>query len=299
MGSPCHLTVYAKSELLGASARDLVTREVERIEARYSRYRPGSLLSRLNREAHEPMGFEADEELLGLIDYARTCFIESDGLFDITSGILRKGWQFGPEGRLPSPDTIESLLPAIGFEKIQQEGSRVRFSHPGMEIDLGGIAKEYAADCAATLLENAGIVHSVVNFGGDIRIIGPQPNGVPWEIGIHHPRKKDTLMATLELTEGAVTTSGDYERALVIDGKHYSHLLNPKTGWPVEGLQSVSVVAPLALIAGSASTIAMLKGHEGKAWLKDMELPCLWVDDEGNIDQSGIAATTGLTGISV
>lgn len=288
MGSPCHLTLFAETEARAHLARDLVIAEVERIESRYSRYRTTSLLSRLNATAGSPMGFKADEEFLGLIDYARTCFTESEGRFDITSGILRRAWTFGPDGALPDATLIASLLPSIGFDNILIEGNVVRFSRPGMEIDLGGIAKEYAADCAASLLLGSGFNHGVVNFGGDIRIIGPQPDGAPWDIGIHHPRRPSTLIATLELSEGAVTTSGDYERALVIDGKYYSHLLDPSTGWPVEGLQSVSVVAPLALIAGSASTIAMLKGSGGKDWLEDMGLPCLWVDDAGIPGQFGI-----------
>ncbi len=289
MGSPCHLNIYSHHSREAEAARLAVVAEVERIEGRYSRYRPESVLSRLNVEAHQPEGFEVDAELMGLLEYAKTCFIQSDGLFDITSGVLRKAWTFQEGQKLPDPAMIDQLTPAIGFEKISIEGHRLFFSRPQMEIDLGGIAKEYAADCAATVLKSLGIAHGVVNFGGDLRIIGPHPDGSPWEIGIHHPRLPDTLMASLELTEGAVTTSGDYERALVIDGKRYCHLLNPRTGWPVEGLQSVSVIAPIALIAGSASTIAMLKGKEGVAWLRELGLPCLWATDEGDIGQMEIA----------
>lgn len=286
MGSPCQIQLYANDPLQAADARRAVIEEVERIEARYSRYRPESLLSQLNRKAHRAEGFVVDSEFAEILQYAKTCFIQSEGLFDITSGVLRKAWTFDQGHGLPNQNLIEQLLPSIGFEKVHMEGHQVFFSEQGMEIDLGGIAKEYAADCAASVLMNLGVHNGVINFGGDIRILGPHPDGHPWEIGIHHPRLSDTLIATLELVEGAVATSGDYERAIVVNGKRYSHLLDPRTGWPVEGLQSVSVIAPVAVIAGSASTIGMLKGGAGKAWLNELGLPCLWVSENGHVEQS-------------
>lgn len=289
MGSPCTLNFYAETSGAAEAVLNAIIAEVERIESRYSRYRSDSLLSRLNLEAHEAQGFKLDAEFAGLINYANTCFLESEGLFDISSGVLRKAWTFSKGQSLPNQQLIDQLLPSIGFQSIRHDDAHIFFTLPGMEIDLGGIVKEYAADCAANILRQMGIDFGVVNFGGDLRIVGPHPDGTPWEIGIHHPRRPDTLIASLNLTDGAVTTSGDYERAFFINGKRYSHLLNPKTGWPVEGLQCVSVIAPLAVIAGSASTIAMLKGYEGKSWLQDMGLPCLWVDDEGRVGQLGIA----------
>lgn len=289
MGSPCHLTIYAQHASEAEAARMAAMKEVNRIEARYSRYDPESLLSRLNREAHQAEGFLADSEMLGLLDYAKTCFIQSDGLFDITSGVLRNAWTFQKGQGIPDQKSIDRLLTSIGFEKILIEESRVFFSKPRMEIDLGGIAKEYAADCAASILKSMGVGHGVINLGGDLRIIGPHPDGKPWEIGIHHPRLHETVMATLDLADGAVTTSGDYERAIIIEGKRYSHLLDPRTGWPVQGLQSVSVVAPIALIAGSASTIGMLKGFTGPSWLKELGLPSIWVDETGEVTQGNIS----------
>jgi thiamine biosynthesis lipoprotein len=119
-------------------------------------------------------------------------------------------------------------------------------------------------------------------LGGDIRVVGPHPDGSPWRIGIRHPRLPDALLATVLLAQGGLASSGDYERCIVMDGRRQSHILNPKTGWPVHGLAAVSVIAPQCLIAGSASTIAMLKESAGKKWLDDLGLPHVWMDEQGH-----------------
>jgi thiamine biosynthesis lipoprotein len=151
-----------------------------------------------------------------------------------------------------------------------------------MEIDFGGVVKEYAVDRAAALCRAAGIKHGVVNLGGDIKIIGSRPDGEAWRIGIRHPRQQGTVIETLLLHEGALASSGDYERCIVLDGVRYGHVLNPKTGWPVRHLAAVSVVGDFCVVAGSASTIAMLKEDDGPAWLDSLGLPHLWVDVQGN-----------------
>jgi thiamine biosynthesis lipoprotein len=141
-----------------------------------------------------------------------------------------------------------------------------------MEIDFGGIVKEYAADRAATLCLNAGISHGIVNLGGDIKIIGAHPDGKSWRVGIQHPRDKTKVWKALKLKTGALASSGDYERCMVIDGVRYGHILNPKTGYPVRHLTAVSVIADLCVVAGSAATIAMLKEKDGEKWLKSLGL---------------------------
>jgi thiamine biosynthesis lipoprotein len=150
-----------------------------------------------------------------------------------------------------------------------------------MDLDFGGVAKEYAADRSATLCLEQGIQHGIIDLGGDIKIIGPHPDGSPRHIGIRHPRKKQGLMATVMLSRGGLASSGDYERCIMLDGVRYGHILNPRTGWPVRHLASVSVVGDLCLVAGSASTIAMLKEDGGPAWLEGMGLPHFWVDVHG------------------
>ena len=128
-----------------------------------------------------------------------------------------------------------------------------------------------------------GIEHGFVELGGDIAVIGPHPDGSPWRIGVRHPRKPDTALAMLELYEGALASSGYYERSITVDGLRYGHILNPKTGWPVQSLASVSVVAPQCLLAGTATTVAMLKESAAKDWLQMLELPYLAVTDEAAI----------------
>jgi thiamine biosynthesis lipoprotein len=147
-----------------------------------------------------------------------------------------------------------------------------------MEIDFGGVVKEYAADRAATLCADAGLRHGLVDLGGDIKVIGPHADGSPWVVGIQHPRIADAVMATLDLSHGAIATSGDYERFVEVEGRRYSHILSPRTGMPVQGLAGVSVVAPECVVAGSAATIAMLMEERGPAWLEEFGLPHVWME---------------------
>jgi thiamine biosynthesis lipoprotein len=280
MGSPCELQLYAADAVRAQAAADLAIAEVERLEARYSRYRSDSLLSQINRAAAAGGSIEVDEETARLFDYADTCYRQSDGLFDITSGLLREVWRFS-DGVLPDAERIQALLPRIGWHRVRWRAPRIAFA-PGMELDLGGVVKEYAADRIAALYRNAGIRSGVVNLGGDVRIVGPQPDRSPWRIGIQHPRARGSSLGTLALQRGAVASSGDYERCMVIGGVRYGHILNPRTGWPVRHLAAVSVVADLCVVAGSTSTIAMLKEGDGPAWLERIGLPHCWVDVDGN-----------------
>lgn len=281
MGSPCEIQLFAQYELLARQIANIAIADIQRLEAKYSRYRNDSELSKINRIAAKGGSIEVDEETAGLLNYAATCYQQSDGLFDISSGILRKAWRFD-KGQLPKQKDIDVLLSHIGWHQLRWTAPLLEFPAPGMELDFGGIVKEYAADRAAELCKNAGAIHGVVNLGGDVKIIGPRADGRPWRIGINHPRQPDALMQTLSIEQGAVASSGDYERCIVIDGVRYAHVINPKTGWPVKHLAAVSVVSDFCVIAGSASTIAMLKEKQGPAWLESMGLPYLWFDVDGN-----------------
>jgi thiamine biosynthesis lipoprotein len=152
-----------------------------------------------------------------------------------------------------------------------------------MEIDFGGIGKEYAADRVATILLGHGMRHGFVNLGGDIRAIGPQPDGTPWRVGVRHPRVGGAAIAGFDLTEGALATSGDYERFFDIDGTRYCHILDPRTGMPVTHWRSVSVAAPLCVVAGSCATIAMLRGADAPSFLDAQGLVWLGVTADGTI----------------
>lgn len=280
MGTPCEIQLFAVSTAGASAAADAAVAEVQRLEARYSRYRADSLLSEINRAAAAGIAIEVDAETAGLLDYAKTCYEQSDGLFDISSGILRRAWRFD-SGRLPEPEALAALLANVGWDKLVWQRPWLRFGVAGMEIDFGGVVKEYAADCAATICRSHGVKRGVVNLGGDIRVIGPRGDGTPWRVGIRDPRRRGEILKTLSVYEGAVASSGDYERCLVIDGVRYGHILNPKTGWPVGHLAAVTAVADFCVVAGSASTIAMLKEAEGVEWLRQLNLPHLWVDVHG------------------
>ncbi|CAH9017705.1 FAD:protein FMN transferase [Candidatus Nitrosacidococcus sp. I8] len=281
MGSPCELQIYAKSKIKAERTINEVIEEINRLENLYSRYKPKSFLSRINQVAAIGGHISVDYETQGLLNYAAICYTQSDGLFDITSGILRRAWNFKSE-IIPSSSEIQVLLDKIGWKKLRWEPPVLIFPLAGMEIDFGGIVKEYTADKVAALAQQAGIKGGLVNLGGDIKIIGPRIDGNPWCIGIRHPEQKGIAIRKVLLHQGAVASSGDYERYLLFNGIRYGHILNPKTGWPVQHLIAVTVISDLCVVAGSTSTIAMLKEKEGKQWLENSGLSYFWVDTQGN-----------------
>jgi FAD:protein FMN transferase len=287
MGSPCELKLHAAAEI-GARVVAQARAELERLEQRYSRYRPTSLLGAINAVGVRGGGIEVDDETAQLLDYAATCHAQSGGLFDITSGVLRKAWRFR-EGRLPSPAEVQSLLAHVGWQKVGWQRPRLELP-AGVELDFGGIVKEYAADRLATLCTEGGCASALVNLGGDIRATAAQPGGEPWRIGIRDPRAGDASpLQVLELERGAIATSGDYERCIVVDGRRYGHVLDPRTGWPVQYLASVTVLADFCVLAGSAATIALLREADGPGWLASLGLPHLWIDTQGRAGGSLLA----------
>ncbi len=280
MGTPCEIQLFARDKYQAQFAADSAIADVQRLEARYSRYRETSFLSEINRTASVGGSIEVDAETASLLDYAVTCYEQSDSLFDITSGLLRRAWKFD-QGKLPGQSLIDDLLTKVGWHKVAWSKPKLTFTVPGMEIDFGGIVKEYAVDRAATVCYNQGIRHGVINLGGDIKVIGPRNDGSPWHVGIRHPNNPSALLDTLLLYEGALASSGDYERCIVVNDIRYGHVLNPLTGWPVRHLAAVSVVGDFCVVAGSASTIAMLKEKDGLDWLDALGLPHLWVNTHG------------------
>lgn len=285
MGSPCALTLHADERAHAQAAAVAVRADVERLEARYSRYRADSLLSQINAVAARGGAIDVDEETAQLLHYAATCHAESGGLFDVTSGVLRRAWRFD-RAELPTPEALADALAHVGWQRLVWRAPRLEFPAPGLELDFGGIVKEYAVDRAATLCREHGVTHGVINLGGDVRVLGARPDGRPWRVAIAHPRTAGAALRTLALSDGAVATSGDYERCVIVDGVRYGHLLSPRSGWPVRHLAAVTVVADLCVVAGSASTIAMLKEEEGPAWLAALGLPHLWVSTTGEMGGS-------------
>ncbi len=280
MGTPCDIQLFAEGFNKAKQVATMIIADIERLEALYSRYRQDSYLTEINRIAAIGGSISVDVETAGLLNYATTCFEQSSGLFDITSGILRQAWHFD-RSEVPDQKQISALLNKVGWDKVKWQSPVLEFPLPGMEIDFGGIVKEYTVDRAATISRQAGLDHGLVNLGGDIKIIGPRYDGQAWQVGIRHPRSHQGLIKTISITEGAVASSGDYERCITVNNKRYGHVLNPTTGWPVRHLAAVSVVGDLCVVSGSASTIAMLKEEQGPAWLNALGLPHFWIDVNG------------------
>jgi FAD:protein FMN transferase len=280
MASDCAVHVQAETAAASTMIAVAAEAEVRRIEARYSRYRDDSELARINRVAAVGGATDVDPETAGLITYAKVCFQSSGGAFDITSGLLRQAWNFSGS-RLPEQRELDTLLPRIGLDKVTLTDGRLTFGQAGMELDLGGLGKEYAADRAAEVCCEFGARHGFADLGGDIRVIGPQPDGAPWRIGIRHPRDGAALVAEVALHGGALATSGDYERFIEVEGRRYCHILDPRTGWPAQGLSSVTVISERCLVAGSLATSAMSRGESGGPWLESLGIRHIAIDDQG------------------
>jgi thiamine biosynthesis lipoprotein len=281
MASRCEVRVYAPDMAAARKWTDAAIAEVRRIETKYSRYRDDSVTTAINRAA----GGDAtplDDETAALLDFGARLHEQSGGLFDLTSGVLRRAWDF-KAGRLPTEADLAALLPLIGWSKVEWQGGRVRLPRPGMEIDFGGIGKEYAADRAATRMAELGAQHGLVNLGGDVRIVGPQPDGEAWRVGVQDPRgAPGVAIAALPVAAGAMATSGDYERYFEHDGRRYCHILDPRTGWPVDHWRCVSVVAPLCVAAGACATVAMLQPvPDAIAFLQSQGVRYLGIDARG------------------
>lgn len=283
MASACEVVVAAANEREAYRCIKSTIDEVQRIEKKYSRYHPDSIVSIINSSAGKDWVL-CDDETESLLNYAGTLFNISDGLFDITSGVLRQAWNFN-HPVLPSHVKILELLKLVSWQQVERENQKIRLPKIGMEIDFGGFGKEYAADRAATILVEHGVKHGYVNLGGDLRAIGAKPTGEPWVMGILNPREKGAIIASIPLRVGALATSGDYEKFFDLNGKRYCHIISPRTGQPVTYWQSVSVLAPLAVNAGTYTTIAMLKEADGLAWLESFGLAYLAIDCNGQVFQ--------------
>lgn len=279
MASRCELRLALPPGADGAALAQVAIDEVRRIERTFSRYRADSIIARINAAAGGD-AVACDDETNALLDYAGVLHASSGGLFDITSGVLRRAWDFG-RPVLPVKAALDALLPLVGWRHVERANGAIRLAQAGMEIDFGGFGKEYAADRAAALLQAAGVRHGYVNLGGDLRIIGPQPDGTAWSIGVQDPRDAAGLAAAIPIASGALATSGDYERFIDVAGTRYCHVLDPRSGMPVSHWRSVSVLGPLAIAAGSCSTIAMLMQEDGLAFLDRSGMAYLAIDQQG------------------
>ena len=279
MASPCEILIDTTDQFLANKLGTLALQETLRIEHKFSRYRNDNIIHTINHADGKPV--EVDKETADLLDYAEQCYQLSDGMFDITSGVLRRIWRFDGSDNVPTQQRIENLLKHIGWEKLQWQRPYITLQ-PGMEIDLGGIGKEYAVDRVAQLIIAKAPESCLINFGGDIRVTGPRASGESWIIGVENPDIGYSQQAgspSLFLSKGAIATSGDSKRYLLKDGIRYSHILNPKTGWPIiGGPRSVTVAANTCTEAGILSTLALLQGKDAEEFLKLQQVQywCEW-----------------------
>jgi len=266
MGSPCELITEANARDRARDLARLAADEVWRIEDKFSRYRDDNIVHRINTAAGRSV--EVDEETAGLLDFAVTLYELSDRKFDITSGVLRAVWRFDGSDRIPEPEAVRRILDKVGWDKVSWQ--RPVLTMPaGMEIDLGGIGKEYAADRAVNLLRAAGAPPSLVNLGGDLAVSGPPSNRRAWKVAIEG-ELEGSHEKLIDLRQGALTTSGDTRRFLLRKGVRYSHILDPTTGWPVpDAPRSVTVAADTCTQAGMISTMAMLRGRGAEQFLAE------------------------------
>ena len=267
MAGPCEILVDTDSPPRARRALEVAQQEARRIERKFSRYRSDSEIGRINASEGQPVS--VDEETAHLLDYAATCYDMSEGMFDITSGVLRRAWRFDGSDRVPAEAIVADLLQHVGWDRVVW-GERTLTMPAGMEIDLGGIGKEYAVDRASNLIAALVPDAFLVNFGGDLYASGLRRRGQPWSIGVDDPeRTGQAAIARIELSQGGLATSGDARRYILHRGKRLGHILDPRTGWPIEDApRSVTVIAPTCVEAGTLSTLAYLQGPRAKEFLE-------------------------------
>ena len=267
MASPCTLLIDTDDRTEASKCLAIASAEARRIEQKFSRYRRDNIVYEINHAEGRPV--VVDHETALLINYAATCYVMSDGLFDITSGVLRRVWTFDGGRKVPSRQSVEACLRHVGWPRVAWQNPVLTIP-VGMEIDLGGIGKEYAVDRAAALIASRTQSSFVVNFGGDLYTAGLRRDGRTWAIGIDDPgRTCKSALYRLDVPKGGIATSGDARRFVQRRGKRLGHILNPKTGWPVEGApRSITVFGRTCMEAGTLSTLAYLQGRGAKQFLE-------------------------------
>lgn len=291
MDTVVEVTVNARPERRARALAQEVFALFDRVEGEMSRYRDDSTVSAINRNA--PHWTPISSDLAAVLHEAVRVAALSEGAFDPTIGAVSTLWGFGEEGgHLPDAKALREAVATVGYPRLVVQQNQARLLYPGTRLDLGGIAKGYAVDRAAELLAAAGVGGAIVNAGGDIRVFGERPGGGPWHIGIQHPRKPEALLTKLDVTDTAVVTSGDYERYFVEDGVRYHHILDPTTGQPARGCESVTVVAASAMAGDALATACFVLGPErGMALLKQAGVAqVIIVDAKGEVSRLHPAA---------
>lgn len=290
MGSRFDITIVAKDSLSAEQHIDEVIGEITRIEYLISEWKPETQISEVNRNAGiRPV--KVDKEVFELTRRGIYFSEITHGAFDISTAAMDRIWKFdGSMTVMPTPEAVQKSVQKVGYKNIELDtvNSTIFLKVPGMKIGFGSIGKGYAADRGREIMEVKGIKAGIVNASGDMTTWGTQTNGKEWSIGITNPFNTDELIGILPLGRNAVTTSGNYEKFVQLDGKRYSHIINPVTGYPVTGLCSVTVVGPNAETANGFSTSLMVLGlHEGLKLIEQYpDYACLMITDKGKVIKS-------------
>lgn len=286
MGTDVTVTVVAKTTADGEAAVDAAMAEVKRFDRMMSLYKDDSEITKVNMAAGKnPV--KVSPEMIEVVEAARRVSELTDGAFDVTVGPLVVLWQMRlKEGKVPTESEIKKIRALVDYRNIvvDKKASTIFLKKPGMIMDFGGCAKGYVADKVAEMLKRRGIDNAIVALAGDIRVMGHRPDGSPWRIGVQHPRDKDKVMAILDLSDKYISTSGDYERFKIVHKKRYQHILDPHTGRPSSGMESVTLIADKGAVGDPLTTALFILGAEkGMRIVKNLGYEAVFVDDKGQV----------------
>ena len=287
MGSRFDITVVAKDPIEGEEYINLAVSEITRIEKLISSWDPNSQTSEINKNAGvKPV--KVDAELFNLIQRGIGISTLTDGAFDISYASMDNIWKFdGSMTKMPEEAAIKASVSKVGYQNIllNKKDHTVFLKLKGMKIGFGAIGKGYAADKAKELLISRGVVAGIINASGDMNTWGKQPNGDSWQIAITNPMDKNKVFALLPLDNGAVVTSGNYEKYVTFNNTRYTHIIDPRSGYPATGIVSVTVFAPKAELADALATSVFVMGKEvGLNRIEQLpKVECIIIDDLGTI----------------
>jgi FAD:protein FMN transferase len=290
LGSPFEITVVAKDSVQGNQFADLAVAEVKRIENLISDWIPTTEISKVNLNAGK-LPVKVSEEVFDLVERALKISKITDGAFDISYASMDKIWKFdGSMKEMPTEEAIKKSVAKIGYQNIilDSKEKTIFLKIEGMKLGLGGIGQGFIADKIKALLQSKGCTSGLVNVSGDINTWGKQLDGKPWNIGIINPMNKNKVFATFPLIDSAVETSGSYEKYVVFNGIRYSHIIDPRTGYPAQGIVSVSVFAKQTEVADALATGIFVLGVDvGLDLVNQLKgIECIIVDDKGGLHAS-------------
>lgn len=290
LGSPFEISVVANDSVQANFYTELAISEVKRIENLISDWIPTTQISLVNQNAGiTPV--KVDKEVFELVDRAMKISKLTDGAFDISYASMDKIWKFdGSMKSMPTAETIKKSVEKVGYQNIilNEKDTTIFLKNQGMKLGLGGIGQGYIADKIKEVLKANGCIAGLVNVSGDINTWGKQPDGKDWTVGIVNPLNKNKVFATFPLNDSAVETSGSYEKYVTFNGKRYSHIIDPRTGYPASGIVSVSVFAKQTELADALATGIFVLGIEvGLDLVNQLKgIGCIIVDDKGAIHAS-------------